>query len=37
MHRILTALIGKTFYKVQDGDECGKIVASYGTFSLADL
>ncbi|KAI4193919.1 MAG: hypothetical protein LQ350_008079 [Teloschistes chrysophthalmus] len=27
----------KKFYKVQDGDECGKIVASYGTFSLADF
>ncbi|KAL8942164.1 MAG: hypothetical protein Q9216_001811 [Gyalolechia sp. 2 TL-2023] len=27
----------KTFYKVKDGDECGKIVNSYGTFSLADF
>ncbi|KAI4184895.1 MAG: hypothetical protein L6R41_004448 [Letrouitia leprolyta] len=27
----------KSFYKVKDGDECGKIVSSYGTFSLADF
>ncbi|KAL8729757.1 MAG: hypothetical protein Q9181_004893 [Wetmoreana brouardii] len=27
----------KSFYKVQDGDYCQKIVNSYGTFSLADF
>ncbi|KAL8913520.1 MAG: hypothetical protein Q9171_001708 [Xanthocarpia ochracea] len=27
----------KSFYKVQEGDYCEKIVSSYGTFSLADL
>ncbi|KAI4089539.1 MAG: hypothetical protein LQ339_008532 [Xanthoria mediterranea] len=27
----------KSFYKVQDGDYCEKIVNSYGTFSLADF
>ncbi|KAL8726976.1 MAG: hypothetical protein Q9166_006339 [cf. Caloplaca sp. 2 TL-2023] len=27
----------RSFYKVQDGDYCEKIVSSYGTFSLADL
>ncbi|KAL8833430.1 MAG: hypothetical protein Q9170_004273 [Blastenia crenularia] len=27
----------KTFYKVKDGDQCGNIVSSYGTFSLADF
>ncbi|KAL8847058.1 MAG: hypothetical protein Q9221_007877 [Calogaya cf. arnoldii] len=27
----------KSFYKVQDGDYCEKIVSSYGTFSLADF
>ncbi|KAI4109052.1 MAG: hypothetical protein L6R37_000770 [Teloschistes peruensis] len=30
-------LKGKALYKVKDGDQCGTIVSSYGTFSLADL
>ncbi|KAI4204249.1 MAG: hypothetical protein LQ350_001229 [Teloschistes chrysophthalmus] len=30
-------LTGKAFYKVKDGDQCGSIVSSYGTFSLADF